>query len=75
MFSFQSLYAGESPRHALAVYAVIAYMDTVAGVYFPAGGMHAVPIAMAAAAEKHGVEFRYDTEVTSVEHRNGRATA
>ena len=59
VFSFQSLYAGESPRHALAVYAVIAYMDTVAGVYFPRGGMRALPDALAAAAASAGVKFHY----------------
>ena len=37
VFSFQSLYAGESPRHALAVYAVIAYMDTVGRRLSPRG--------------------------------------
>ena len=36
IFTFQALYAGVPPQRALAVYAVIAYMDTVAGVYFPA---------------------------------------
>ncbi len=36
VFSFQSLYAGVPPHRAAALYAVIAYMDTVAGVYLPA---------------------------------------
>ncbi len=75
VFSFQAMYAGMSPFDALAIYAVIAYMDSVAGVYFPKGGMQAVPQAMADAAAKHGVEFRYDTEVASVETRGDRATA
>jgi phytoene desaturase len=75
IYSFQAMYAGLSPYDALAIYAVIAYMDSVAGVYFPAGGLHAVPTAMAAAAQKHGVEIRYDTEVTAVEHHGGRAVA
>ena len=75
IYSFQAMYAGVSPYDALAIYAVIAYMDSVAGVFFPKGGMHAVPVAMAAAAEKHGVEFRYDTEVTSVETVGDRAVA
>ena len=35
VFTFQALYAGVPPQRALAVYAVIAYMDTVAGVYSP----------------------------------------
>jgi phytoene desaturase len=75
LFSFQAMYAGLSPQDALAIYAVIAYMDSVAGVYFPKGGMHALPRAMAAAAEKHGVTFRYSTEVTRVETEGRRAVA
>jgi phytoene desaturase len=74
IFSFQAMYAGLAPQDALAIYAVIAYLDSVAGVYFPRGGMHAVPKALAGAAEKHGVEFRYDTTVTRVETSAGRAT-
>jgi len=54
VFSFQAMYAGLSPYDALAIYAVISYMDSVGGVYFPMGGVHALPRALAAAAEKHG---------------------
>ena len=75
LFSFQAMYAGLAPQDALAIYAVIAYMDSVAGVYFPKGGMHSLPVAMAAAAEKHGVEIRYSTEVAKVEMTGSRATA
>jgi len=77
VFAFQAMYAGLSPYDALAVYAVIAYMDSVAGVFFPVGGMHAVPRALAAAAEKHGVRIRYRTRVTRVELAGdgARATA
>ena len=75
VYSFQAMYAGLSPYDALAIYAVIAYMDSVAGVFFPKGGMHAVPAAMAAAAEKHGVTIHYDTTVTRVETNGDRAVA
>ncbi len=75
VYSFQAMYAGVSPQQALAIYAIIAYMDSVNGVFFPKGGMHAVPRALAGAAEKHGVTFKYNTTVTSVEHFNGRAKA
>jgi len=75
VYSFQAMYAGVSPQQALAIYAVIAYMDSVNGVFFPKGGMHAVPRALADAAEKHGVIFKYGTTVTSVEHSGGRARA
>src|SRR3954449_11833381 len=66
IFSFQAMYAGLAPHDALALYAVIAYLDSVAGVYFPVGGIHAVPRALAGAAEKHGVTLRYGTTVEQV---------
>ncbi|GLZ40534.1 phytoene desaturase family protein [Actinokineospora sp. NBRC 105648] len=75
VFTFQSLYAGEAPSRALAVYAVIAYMDTVAGVYFPRGGMRAVPDALADAAREAGVDIRFDTRVEELERRGSRITA
>lgn len=75
VFTFQALYAGVPPQRALAVYAVIAYMDTVAGVYFPRGGMRAVPEAMAAAAAEAGVEFRYNMSVTALERSGDTVTA
>jgi phytoene desaturase len=75
VYSFQAMYAGVSPQQALAIYAVIAYMDSVNGVFFPKGGMHAVPRALAAAAQKHGVEFKYNTTVTGLDKQNGRVKA
>ena len=75
VFTFQSLYAGVAPRQALAVYAVIAYMDTVSGVVFPRGGMRALPDALAAAAAAAGVQFRYGEAVTGLECAGGRVAA
>jgi phytoene desaturase len=75
IFSFQAMYVGLAPHDALAIYAVIAYLDSVAGVYFPRGGIHSVPRALAGAAEKHGVQIRYDSAVARVETSGGRATA
>lgn len=75
IFSFQAMYAGLAPQDALAIYAVIAYMDTVAGVYFPRGGMHALPRALADAAAEHGAEFRYGTRASRIEVSGGRARA
>ncbi|MFN2502932.1 MAG: phytoene desaturase family protein [Acidimicrobiales bacterium] len=75
IFSFQSMYAGLSPYEALAIYCVITYMDTVRGVVFPGGGIHAVPRALAKAAEKGGATFRYGSTVERVEQAaDGRAT-
>ncbi|MFF8481282.1 phytoene desaturase [Streptomyces antibioticus] len=75
VFSFQALYAGVPPERALAAYAVIAYMDTVAGVYFPRGGMHALPRAMADAAANAGADLRLGQDVVRLERSAGRITA
>jgi phytoene desaturase len=66
LFSFQAMYAGLSPDSALALYAVITYMDTIEGVWFPEGGIQAVPTIMAQVAEKAGVTFRYGAPVESI---------
>jgi phytoene desaturase len=75
IFSFQAMYAGMSPYKALALYSVISYMDSVAGVFQPRGGIHALPAAMAAAAAKHGVAIHYGVTVDSVQTADDRATA
>ena len=73
LFSFQSMYAGLAPQEALAIFAVITYMDVVRGVYTAEGGIGAVPVALAKAAEKAGASFRFGTRVQSVLYgsRNG----
>ncbi|MFD3327505.1 phytoene desaturase [Streptomyces sp. NPDC058701] len=75
VFSFQALYAGVPPARALAAYAVIAYMDTIAGVYFPEGGMHAVPAALSAAAADAGATLHYGQSVTRLDRIGDRITA
>jgi phytoene desaturase len=75
IFSFQALYAGVPPAKALAAYGVIAYMDTVGGVFFPRGGMRSVGRALADAALAAGAEIHYGRRVTGLERRGGRVTA
>lgn len=70
LFSFQAMYAGLAPDDALALYAVITYMDSIEGVWFPEGGMHAVPSALAGAAEKAGATFRYGEDVQAILRRS-----
>jgi phytoene desaturase len=67
LFSFQSLYAGLDPMRAIAAYGVISYMDTVAGVYYPAGGIGAVAKAMADAARDSGARVSAGTEAAWLE--------
>jgi len=75
LFTFQAMYAGMSPFEALGVYAIIAYMDVIAGVYFPVGGIHRVSEELAALAVRAGVDLRLGAPVEAVETAAGRATA
>ncbi len=75
IFSFQALYAGVPPQQALGAYGVIAYMDTIAGVFFPRGGMRQVGRALAAAAADAGAEIVYGRTATGLERSGGRVTA
>jgi phytoene desaturase len=63
IFSFQSMYAGLAPYEALALFAVITYMDAVEGVYAPEGGMHRLAAGLANAVEKTGAHIRYGAPV------------
>lgn len=69
IFSFQSMYAGLAPDQALAIYAVITYMDTIEGVWFPAGGMRRVGRALADAVADAGATVRYSTPVARILRR------
>lgn len=75
IFSFQAMYAGLAPYEALAVYAVITYMDSINGVVVPEGGMHALPVAMASAIEKAGGTIRYGDAVDRVLLADGTSGA
>ncbi len=73
IFSFQSMYAGLAPYEALALYAVITYMDSIEGVYVPKGGMHRMAAGLAEAIEKAGVVLHYSSPVRRVVCRAGGA--
>ncbi|HEX2219015.1 MAG TPA: phytoene desaturase family protein [Gemmatimonadales bacterium] len=70
-FSFQSLYLGLSPFDSPAIYSLLAYTEVAGGLYFPLGGMHALPRALARLAEEMGVTIRYGADVVALE-REGR---
>jgi phytoene desaturase len=75
LFSFQALYAGLDPRRALGAYGVIPYMDTVAGVYYPLGGMGRIGQMLADAAKRAGAELRFKTEAAWLERVSSRVRA
>jgi phytoene desaturase len=67
-----ALRAGLMPHQAPALDAAPSLLE---GAYTARGGLHAVPVAIAGAAEKHGVVIRYGTAVRRIETYHGRARA
>ena len=74
IYSFQAMYAGLSPYDALAIYAVIAYMDSVAGVFFPRGGTGALVRGMVKLFEDLGGTFKIGSPVTSIDTEGNRVS-
>jgi phytoene desaturase len=74
-FSFQSLYLGLSPFESPAIYSLLPYTEVAGGLYFPMGGMHALPRALERLAVELGVDFRYGADVARLERDGGRVTA
>ncbi len=66
LFSFQSMYLGVTPYEAPAVYSVVSYMETGLGIWYPQGGMHALPRALQQLCEKLGVTIRLNTPINQI---------
>ncbi|GAA1787785.1 phytoene desaturase family protein [Luedemannella flava] len=75
LFAVQSLLAGVAPHQAPALFTALPFLDPCGKVFFPRGGVHAMPAALAGAAQKHGVTIRYDTAAARLETHAGRARA
>jgi phytoene desaturase len=74
-FSFQSLYLGLSPYESPAIYGLLPYTEVAGGLYFPRGGMHAIPRALARLAGELGVRLVYDTDVVGLDRDERQVTA
>jgi len=66
-FSFQSLYLGLSPFDSMAVYSLLPFTEVAGGLWFPKGGMHAVPRAFERLAVELGARFEYGRDVAALE--------
>ncbi len=73
-FSMQSMYLGISPFDAPAVYTLLPYTELAEdGLYYPEGGIYALPTAMAAVARKLGVKIETGQNVTQIVVKDGKA--
>lgn len=71
--SFQTMYLGLSPWDAPAVFSLLPFTEAVHGVWFPEGGLHAVPLALEQVCREEGVTLRYGASVRRVVVEQGRA--
>lgn len=67
-------YVGGSPYLAPATLNVIAYVELIGGVWYPAGGVYTIADGMARLAQELGVEIRTNTAVTSIGLQGNRVT-
>ncbi len=71
--SFQTMYLGVSPYDAPAVFALLPYTEATHGIWFPKGGMHAIPLALAEVCREEGVALHLGQGVKQVLVENGTA--
>lgn len=67
-------YVGSSPYQSPAVLCSIAHMQTNEGIWYPVGGTRSVPVALAALAQRVGVEIRTGTDAMKIETQAGAVT-
>ncbi len=72
-FSMQAMYLGISPFDAPAVYTLLPYTELAEdGLYYPQGGIYALPTAMTAVAQKLGVVIETNRNVTQIIVKDGK---
>lgn len=72
--SFQTMYLGISPYEAPATFLLLPYTELAMGIWFPKGGMYAVPKAIERLGRELGVTYRYRTPVVRIVQEGNRVT-
>ncbi|RWS24480.1 phytoene desaturase-like protein, partial [Leptotrombidium deliense] len=65
-FTFQTMYMGNSPFEAPAVYSLLQCTEIIDGIWYPKGGFYEVVKALENIAIKHGAKFKYDAPVLKI---------
>lgn len=73
VMSFQTMYLGVSPYEAPAVFSLLPYTELAVGIWYPMGGMGAIPRALEKVCREEGVAFHYRSPVKQIVIENGRA--
>ncbi len=73
LMEFPVLFLGALPENTPALYSLMNYADIKGGTWFPKGGMFSIVEGMYTLAKELGVDFHFNTNVTSITVKNGRA--
>lgn len=73
-FTFQTMYLGNSPLDAPAIYSLLPYTELEEGIWYPRGGMYELARALARLAQELGAVIRTGCEVTGLRLARGRVT-
>jgi len=71
--TFQTMYLGISPFRSPAVYGLLPYTELAGGIWYPRGGLHAIPLALARVADELGVRVHYGAPVARIAISDRRA--
>ncbi len=71
--SFQTMYLGISPWEAPAVFSLLPYTEATHGIWFPTGGLYAVPLALEKVCREKGVRLHYSQSIKRVVVEGGVA--
>lgn len=71
--SFQTMYLGVSPYEAPAVFSLLPYTELAVGIWYPLGGMGAIPRALERVCHELGVATHYQQAIRRVVIENGVA--
>lgn len=74
ILQYQLVFLGSSPYKTPALYSIMNFIDFSMGVFYPKGGIHAIPRALLALAQKHGTHVRMNSRVQQIIVAEGKAT-
>lgn len=72
--TFQTMYLGVSPYASPAVYGLLPFTELAVGIWFPMGGLYAIPLALEKVAREEGVALHYRAPVKQILLEQGRAS-
>jgi phytoene desaturase len=72
--TFQTMYLGVSPFASPAVYGLLPFTELGVGIWFPRGGLYAIPLALEKVAREEGVRLNYRAPIKRILTEGARAT-